>query len=265
MPKYRFEAMDPTGQEISDEIVAEDEAAALLSINQMGLFVTSSKPPAIRKLRRTNWPEPAAADATSAAQASRRASVERKTNETNISLELNLDGSGTNQIHTGVGFFDHMLDLFGRHGVFDLKLAAMGDLHVDQHHSVEDVGICLGQAFAQALGDKRGIRRYGFFTLPMDEALATVAVDFGGRPYLVFRADFPTQKIGDFDSQLVEEFWQAFTTNAACNLHINVHYGRNSHHISEAVFKSGCQGSADGRRMLDPRVSDVPSTKGTLS
>lgn len=193
----------------------------------------------------------------------RQVKIERATNETKIELALNLDGSGITQNATGVGFFDHMLDLFGRHGAFDLSVAAQGDLHVDQHHTVEDVGICLGQAFAQALGDKRGIRRYGHFTLPMDETLATAVVDFGGRPYFVFQADFPAQKMGGFDSELVEEFWRAFTSHAACNLHVNVHYGRNSHHISEAIFKSAARAARMAVEM-DPRVTDVPSTKGSL-
>ena len=150
-----------------------------------------------------------------------------------------------------------------RHGAFDLNVEATGDLHVDQHHTVEDVGICLGQAVKQALGDKKGIRRYGHFTLPMDEALATVAIDLSGRCAMEFRADIPSAKIGDFDSELIEEFWQAFAANALCNLHILVHYGRNSHHISEAMFKA----AARALRMAvetDPLMTGVPSTKGTL-
>jgi imidazoleglycerol-phosphate dehydratase len=156
-----------------------------------------------------------------------------------------------------------MLTLFARHAVIDLTVRAAGDLAVDQHHTVEDVGICLGQALREALGTKEGIRRYGHFTLPMDETLCSVAIDLGGRFALVFRADFPAAKIGDFDTQLVEEFWQAVAANALANLHILVHYGRNSHHISEAIFKS----AARALRMAaeaDPRMSGVPSTKGTL-
>jgi imidazoleglycerol-phosphate dehydratase len=194
----------------------------------------------------------------------RTALIERQTAETGIRLSVNLDGEGKSQTATGVGFFDHMLTLFARHGALDLDVKAKGDLHVDQHHTVEDVGICLGKAFTQALGDKQGIRRYGHFTLPMEETLATVAVDFSGRPIFVFDAAFPSQKIGDFDSELVAEFWQAFTSNALCNLHILVHYGRNSHHISEAIFKA----AARAMRMAieaDPRMTGVPSTKGTLS
>lgn len=194
----------------------------------------------------------------------RTASIHRKTNETDIRLELNLDGSGASSIKTGVGFLDHMLELFARHGVFDLKIEAKGDLHVDQHHTVEDTGICLGQAIKQALGDKAGIRRYGHFTLPMEETLVTTAIDLSGRYFLVFNAPMASAKIGDFDSELVEDFWQAVAANALCNLHVLLHYGRNSHHISEAVFKS----AARALRMaveLDPRSPGVPSTKGTLT
>jgi imidazoleglycerol-phosphate dehydratase len=194
----------------------------------------------------------------------RTAKIERTTRETQIHLELNLDGSGGGAWKTGVGFLDHMLELFARHGAFDLSVEAKGDLHVDQHHTVEDVGICLGQAVRQALGDKAGIRRYGHFTLPMEETLATTAIDLSGRYFLVFQAEFGSPKIGDFDSELVEDFWQAFAANALCNLHVLVHYGRNSHHVAEAIFKS----AARALRMaaeIDPRVSGVPSTKGTLT
>jgi imidazoleglycerol-phosphate dehydratase len=195
---------------------------------------------------------------------SRTAQIQRSTAETQIELELGLDGSGQSQIRTGVGFLDHMLELFARHGALDLKVSARGDLHVDQHHTVEDVGICLGQALKQALGDKSGIRRYGHFTLPMEEALVTTAVDLGGRYSLVFQAPFPTAKIGDFDSQLVEDFWQAAAANALCNLHVVLHYGRNSHHISEAIFKCVAR-SLRVAVERDPRVQGVPSTKGTLT
>jgi imidazoleglycerol-phosphate dehydratase len=193
----------------------------------------------------------------------RTAAIQRKTNETDIELELNLDGSGKSDIATGVGFFDHMLELLTKHGALDLKVRAAGDLHVDQHHTVEDVGICFGQALRDALGDKSGIRRYGHFTLPMEETLATVALDLSGRYAMVFEADFPTPKIGDFDSELVEDFWQATAANALCNLHVIVHHGRNAHHISEAIFKA----TARALRMAaepDPRNPGVPSTKGTL-
>ena len=195
---------------------------------------------------------------------SRTATVTRDTRETQIRLDLNLDGSGQGSWQTGVGFLDHMLELFARHGAVDLKVEAKGDLHVDQHHTVEDVGICLGQAVKQALGNKQGIRRFGHFTLPMEETLATTAIDLSGRYYLAFQAAFDSPKIGNFDTELVEDFWQAFAANALCNLHILIHYGRNSHHKSEAIFKS----AARALRMAvenDPRMTGVPSTKGTLT
>jgi imidazoleglycerol-phosphate dehydratase len=194
----------------------------------------------------------------------RTAKIERKTNETDISLELNLDGNGVGRIQTGVGFLDHMLELLTRHAVIDLNVTAKGDLHVDQHHTVEDVGICFGQAIKQALGDKAGIRRYGHFALPMEETLVTTAIDLSGRYYLVFQADFPSQKIGDFDSELVEDFWQAMAANALCNLHVVLHHGRNSHHISEAIFKSAARSLRIAVEQ-DPRSPGVPSTKGTLT
>jgi len=194
---------------------------------------------------------------------SRTATVRRETAETQIELQLALDGSGKAQIATGVGFLDHMLALLARHAAMDLAVKAAGDLEVDQHHTVEDVGICLGQALKEALGDKSGIRRFGYFCLPMEETLVTSAVDLGGRAYFVFDAQFPSPKIGQFDSELVADFWQAFAANALCNLHVIVHHGRNSHHIAEAVFKA----TARALRMAvepDPRISDVPSTKGSL-
>ena len=193
----------------------------------------------------------------------RTATIERETRETSIRLTLELDGSGVSQIKTGVGFLDHMLELLARHAVIDLDVEARGDLHVDQHHTVEDVGICFGQAIRQALGNKSGIRRYGHFTLPMEEVLATASIDLSGRYFLVFDVEFPTPKIGDFDSELVEDFWQATAANALCNLHVLIHHGRNSHHISEAVFKA----TARALRMAverDGRVAGIPSTKGTL-
>jgi imidazoleglycerol-phosphate dehydratase len=193
----------------------------------------------------------------------RTANIDRKTSETHVRMTLELDGSGRADVATGVGFLDHMLTLLAKHAAIDLAVQADGDLEVDQHHTVEDVGICLGQALKQALGDKAGIRRYGHFTLPMEETLATVAIDLSGRYAMVFRADFPSAKIGDFDSELVEDFWQALAANALCNLHVLVHYGRNSHHISEAIFKA----AARALRMAvetDPRTTGVPSTKGTL-
>jgi imidazoleglycerol-phosphate dehydratase len=174
-----------------------------------------------------------------------------------------LDGSGKAQIATGIGFFDHMLELLARHAAMDLTLRASGDLHVDAHHTVEDVGICLGAALRSALGDKTGIRRYGHITLPMEETLATVAWDLSGRYAFVFQAAFSSPKIGQFDTELIQDFWQAVAANALANLHIWVHYGRNSHHIAEAIFKA----AARALRMAaepDPRVQDIPSTKGVL-
>ena len=194
---------------------------------------------------------------------SRTATIQRKTAETDIRLEVDLDGSGRGQIATGIGFFDHMLTLLAKHAAIDLVIEAKGDLHVDQHHTVEDVGICLGQAMRQALGDRAGIRRYGHFALPMDETLVTSAVDLGGRPYFVFDAKFPTAKIGEFDSELVSDFWHAVTTNVLGNVHILVHYGRNSHHIAEAIFKSTAR-SLRAALESDPRITGVPSTKGLL-
>ncbi len=194
----------------------------------------------------------------------RQARIDRRTAETQITVELNLDGSGAAQINTGVGFFDHMLTLLAKHAAFDLTVEAKGDLQVDQHHTVEDTGIALGQALKQALGDKAGIRRYGHFTLPMEETLVTTALDLSGRYYFVFNASFSSAKIGDFDSELVEDFWQAVAANALCNLHLILHHGRNNHHIAEAVFKA----TARALRMAvepDPRMPGVPSTKGTLS
>jgi imidazoleglycerol-phosphate dehydratase len=193
----------------------------------------------------------------------RTASIQRKTAETQVELTLNLDGEGRSQVATGVGFLDHMLTLLAKHAAIDLSIKALGDLEVDQHHTVEDVGICLGQAMREALGDRSGIRRFGHMTLPMDETLATAAIDLGGRPYFVFQAEFPSAKIGEFDSELVADFWQAFATHALCNLHLLVHYGRNSHHIAEGIFK------AAGRsiRMAvesDSKIRGVPSTKGVL-
>jgi imidazoleglycerol-phosphate dehydratase len=193
----------------------------------------------------------------------RNAKIHRKTAETEITVSVDLDGTGEARVATGVGFFDHMLALLAKHAAFDLAVDAAGDLDVDQHHPVEDVGICLGQAFREAVADKAGIRRYGHFTLPMEETLCTTALDLSGRAYFVFEADFPGHKIGDFDAELVADFWHAFAANALCNLHIIVHHGRNSHHIAEAIFKA----TARALRIAveaDPRVAGVPSTKGML-
>jgi imidazoleglycerol-phosphate dehydratase len=194
----------------------------------------------------------------------RRSDIHRETAETKIELSLLLDGSGRCDIATGVGFLDHMLTLFARHSLVDLTVHAKGDIEVDAHHTTEDVGICLGQAIRQALGDKTGIRRYGSLSLPMEETLVTTAIDLSGRSYLVFNAPIPSPKIGEFDSELVEDFWQAFSANALCNLHILLHYGRNSHHIAEAIFKSTARALRQAIE-FDPRQIGVPSSKGTLS
>ena len=193
----------------------------------------------------------------------RTSQLERQTAETSIELRLNLDGSGKNEIFTGVGFLDHMLVLFARHALVDLQVRAQGDLQVDAHHTTEDVGICLGQALRECLGDKTGIRRYGHMVLPMEETLVTAAVDFSGRSYLVFNAPMPSPKIGDFDSELIEDFWQAFAANAHCNLHILLHYGRNTHHIAEAIFKAAARAVRIAAE-IDNRQTGIPSSKGIL-
>jgi len=195
--------------------------------------------------------------------AKRTAAVRRRTKETAIELDLNIDGSGRGEIATGVGFLDHMLDLLTRHGLFDLSLRARGDTHVDAHHTTEDVGICLGQALKRALGDRKGLRRFGCWSAPMEDALSQVALDLGGRGALVFNVTFPSDKIGDFDTELIEEFLNALAMNAGMNLHVNVPYGRNSHHIAEAIVKALAR-SLDQATQIDPRVKDVPSTKGVL-
>lgn len=193
----------------------------------------------------------------------RTAEIQRKTAETDINLLLSLDGSGQAQIETGVGFFDHMLHQVIRHGLFDLELKCSGDLHVDAHHTVEDVGIALGQAFAASLGDKTGIVRYGSAITPMDDALTLVALDFSGRPYLGFEVPIPTEKVGQFDTELVEEFFRAFVNHAQATLHIRLMAGSNSHHIIESVFK-GFGRALDQATACDPRFSGVRSTKELL-
>lgn len=193
----------------------------------------------------------------------RTANIERITKETRIRLELNVDGAGQAKICTSVPFLDHMLNLFARHGLFDLSIEASGDIDIDFHHTVEDVGIVLGEAFRQALDDKNGIRRYGQATVPMDETLAAVAVDFSGRPYLVYHVNLPKVKIGEFDVELAREFFQAFANHAGLNLHINVMYGDNVHHIIEACFKAFAR-AVDSATQFDPRVEGVMSTKGVL-
>lgn len=194
----------------------------------------------------------------------RQASITRKTAETDISVTVNLDGTGAYDIQTGVGFFDHMLDQLARHSLIDITLRAQGDLHIDDHHTVEDCGIALGQALTQALGDKRGIRRYGSCLLPMDDALVRSALDLSGRPFLIWNVDLPTAKIGSFDTELVREFFQAFSTHGLITLHVDQLHGLNSHHIAEAAFKSVARALRDAVEP-DPRRSDaIPSTKGAL-
>jgi imidazoleglycerol-phosphate dehydratase len=194
----------------------------------------------------------------------RTAQITRKTNETDITLSVDLDGTGRRDIKTGVGFFDHMLDQLARHALIDITISATGDLHIDDHHTVEDVGIALGQALAQAMGDKRGIRRYGSFHLAMDDALLRAALDLSGRPYLVWDVEFPTPKIGGFDTELVREFFQAFSTHGGITLHVSKLAGINSHHIAEAAFKAVARALREALEP-DPRSGDaIPSTKGTL-
>ena len=193
----------------------------------------------------------------------RISNIVRTTKETDINLTLNLDGTGKTNIHTGVGFFDHMLDGFARHGLFDLDLQVVGDLHVDCHHTVEDVGIVLGQAILKALGDKKGIKRYGNFLLPMDETLAMCAIDLSGRPYLNFQAEFPIGKLDDFDTEMFREFFYALSYSAAMNLHLKILEPGNAHHMAEALFKA--LGKAlDMATLEEPRMKDVWSTKGSL-
>ncbi|HKN31025.1 MAG TPA: imidazoleglycerol-phosphate dehydratase HisB [Roseiarcus sp.] len=194
----------------------------------------------------------------------RKGAVARKTKETSIEANLDLDGSGISDVSTGIGFFDHMLDQLARHSLIDMTVRAMGDRHIDDHHTVEDVGIALGQALAKALGDKKGLARYADCLLPMDETLTRVAVDVSGRPFLVFRTEFPTERIGTFDAQLVREFFQAFAGNAGLTLHIETLYGVNSHHIAESCFK-GVARALKAAVAIDPRQAErVPSTKGAL-
>ena len=194
----------------------------------------------------------------------RRATIARKTNETDISVTIDLDGSGAYSNETGVGFFDHMLDQLSRHALIDLKISAVGDTHIDDHHTVEDVGIALGQALAQAVGEKRGIRRYGACNLAMDDAQVQCALDLSGRPYLVCNLDFGVAQIGSFDTQLVQEFFQAFSTHSGMTLHIDQRHGFNAHHIAEAAFKSVARALRDALE-IDPRTTDaIPSTKGIL-
>lgn len=193
----------------------------------------------------------------------RTADYVRKTKETDISLHLNLDGTGSSSIYTGIGFFDHMLDGFARHGLFDLKVNVTGDLAVDCHHTIEDTGIVLGNAIKEAVGDKKGIRRYGSCILPMDETLVLCAVDLSGRPYLVFDGEFTTDRVGYMDTEMVKEFFYAISYTAGMNLHIRVLSGGNNHHMIEAMFKAFAK-ALDQATVIDPRITDILSTKGSL-
>lgn len=194
----------------------------------------------------------------------RTATIARKTNETEISVSINLDGTGAHKMATGVGFFDHMLDQLARHSLIDMDVSCKGDLHIDFHHTVEDVGIALGQAIAKAIGDKKGIRRYASCDLPMDGTLTRAALDVSGRPFLVFKAEFNRDKIGDIDTELFREFFQAFAMNAGITLHVENFYFDNNHHLAESMFKAVARALRDALE-IDPRQADrVPSTKGTL-
>ena len=195
----------------------------------------------------------------------RKATISRKTSETSVSVSVNLDGTGTYAIKTGVGFFDHMMEQLARHSLIDITLEAKGDLHIDDHHTVEDCGIALGQAISQALGDRKGIRRYASCDLPMDETLTRVAIDVSGRPFLIFKCNYPTHKIGTFDTELVREWFQAFAMHAGITLHLENAYGLNAHHIAESSFKALARSLRDALE-IDPRQANrIPSTKGTLS
>ena len=194
----------------------------------------------------------------------RTASVKRTTKETQIIMDLNLDGKGVGKISTGIGFFDHMLEGFTKHGFFDMELTVNGDLHVDGHHTVEDTGIVLGQAIKEAIGDKKGIKRYGQFILPMDDALVLCAIDLCGRPYLNFDAQFPAERVGYLETELIQEFFYAISYSAGMNLHMKVLDGRNAHHIIEAMFKAFAK-ALDMATSFDERIVDVLSTKGTLA
>jgi imidazoleglycerol-phosphate dehydratase len=194
----------------------------------------------------------------------RKAKIVRKTNETDIAVELDLDGAGKHDMATGIGFFDHMLDQLARHSLIDIKVVAKGDLHVDFHHTAEDVGIALGQALREALGDKKGIRRYASADLPMDGTLTRAAVDVSGRPFLVWRVEFTRDKVGEMDTELFREFFQAFAMNAGITLHVETFYGDNNHHVAESAFKALARALRDAIE-IDPRQAGrVPSTKGTL-
>lgn len=193
----------------------------------------------------------------------RKARFERKTNEVKVNIELNVDGTGKFEVKTGIPFFNHMLNQFAKHGYFDIKIKALGDIEVDFHHTVEDVGIALGESFEKALGDKKGITRYGHSKIPFDDSLVEVSIDLSGRPYFVFSADIEKGKVGEFDVELAEEFFKSFANSLKCNLHIELKHGNNLHHIIEAMFKATAR-ALDQASMLDGRSKQIPSTKGKL-
>jgi len=194
----------------------------------------------------------------------RTSKTNRKTSETDVSLELSIDGTGVRKIETPLGFLNHMLDLFAKHGLFDMELSARGDTYIDEHHAVEDIGIVLGESFAKALGSKKGIRRYGFFILPMDEALATVAIDFAGRYAFKLECDFKREKIGDFSTELVYDFWDGFAQNAKANIYIKVENGRNDHHKIESIYKAMARAIRMACEIDERAQFEIPSTKGIL-
>lgn len=193
----------------------------------------------------------------------RESTIVRETKETSITVSIKLDGEGKSDVSTGVGFFDHMLDHLAKHGLFDIDVQAKGDLEIDSHHTVEDIGICLGQAFLNAVGEPVGLTRFGHAVLPMDEALAEVAIDFSGRPYFVYQAELPRTSVGEFDAELAEEFFRAFAMNARISLHVRLHYGSNVHHCIEVMFKTFAK-SLSRSLAIDKRIQGVPSTKGKL-
>ena len=193
----------------------------------------------------------------------RESTVKRKTSEVEVYTKINIDGEGKYKIDTGIPFFNHMLEQLAKHGLFDIEISAKGDTEIDFHHTVEDVGIALGEAFSQALGDKKGIKRYGFSSIPFDETLSSSSLDLSGRPFFIFKVDMPSTKVGDFDVELTREFFQSFTNNIKANIHIETKYGTNNHHIIESIFKSIAK-SLDLATTYDPRSKTIPSTKGNL-
>ncbi|SRR6056300_270963 len=193
----------------------------------------------------------------------RESTVKRKTSEVEVYTKINIDGEGKYKIDTGIPFFNHMLEQLAKHGLFDIEISAKGDTEIDFHHTVEDVGIALGEAFSQALGDKKGIKRYGFSSIPFDETLSSSSLDLSGRPFFIFKVDMPSTKVGEFDVELTREFFQSFTNNIKANIHIETKYGTNNHHIIESIFKSIAK-SLDLATTYDPRSNTIPSTKGNL-